>query len=150
MTMKYAGLSHIAIRVSDLDKARAFYVDILGFQPIRQSDHHFLANVHGSLIGFIKPDQNMPVGDSFSPFRIGLDHVALGVPNRKALESLKVALDSAGVRNNGIQHDQGEQTDYIAFYDPDGIAWEFFIMPLPVRIALGLSRLIGLKIPMRG
>ncbi len=150
MRLKYLGLNHVLLRVSDMPKARAFYIDLLGFQPIQQNDQQFLANVHGSLIGIVAADAQTPTGDTFNPFRIGLDHLALGVPNRKALKVLKAALDGAGVRNNGIERDSVAKTDYISFYDPDGIAWEFYVMSLPVRLILALSRLLGLRIPPQG
>ena len=38
-------------------------------------------------------------------------------------------LDAAGVRNNGVQDDTLTGARYIAFYDPDGIAWELYAMP---------------------
>jgi catechol 2,3-dioxygenase-like lactoylglutathione lyase family enzyme len=147
MSMSYLGLSHVALRVSDLAKARKFYVETLGFQPIQQTDHLILSNVHGSLVGLIGPDPKTPAGDTFNPFRIGLDHIALTVPNRGALEKLKSALDSAGVRNNGIEKDSF--AEFITFYDPDGIAWEFYVMPLQIRLVLALSGLLGFKIPPR-
>jgi len=150
MRLKYLGLNHVLLRVSDMAKARAFYIDLLGFQPLQQNERQFLANVHGSLIGIVAADAQTPTGDTFNPFRIGLDHLALGVPNRKALETLKKALESANIRNNGIERDSVGKTDYISFYDPDGIAWEFYVMPFPIRLALGLSGLLGFKLPAQG
>jgi len=146
--MKFLGLSHVALRVTDLAKARAFYVDILGFQPIQENKELILNNVHGSLVALIAADPtNTPKGDTFNPFRVGLDHIALGVPNHGALDTLKAALDRAGVHNNGIEKDTTGGSDYISFYDPDGIAWEFYVMPIQARLALGLSGLLGLKLP---
>jgi len=40
-------------------------------------------------------------------------------------------LDAGGVRNNGVQDDTLTGARYIAFYDPDGIAWELYAMPVP-------------------
>jgi catechol 2,3-dioxygenase-like lactoylglutathione lyase family enzyme len=63
--------------------------------------------------------------DRFDPFRIGLDHLALAV-SAAELPGLKRRLDAAGVRNNGIEHDNQSGADSITFYDPDEIAWEFY------------------------
>jgi hypothetical protein len=41
-------------------------------------------------------------------------------------------LDAAGVRNNRVQDDTLTGTRYIAFYRPDGIAWELYATPVPV------------------
>ena len=40
----------------------------------------------------------------FDPFRVGLDHLALAL-SAADLPGLKQRLDGAGVRNNGIEHD---------------------------------------------
>ena len=73
-------------------------------------------------------DAEAPEGDFFNPFRVGLDHFALGVEN-DALEGLVAMLDEVGARNNGIQVFEGSGALYISAYDPDGIAWEFFGKP---------------------
>jgi glyoxylase I family protein len=147
MPMKFLGLSHIALRVSDLAKAKAFYVGTLGFQVLTESDQLVLTHSRGLVMGLIGNSPQTPDGDTFNPFRVGLDHIALSVPNRAALEKLKTSLDAAGIRNNGIERDTIGKVDYISFYDPDGIAWEFYTMPLMVRIALGLANVFGIKLP---
>ncbi len=72
-----------------------------------------------------------PQGDHFDPYRVGLDHLALAVPDRAALDGLKEALDAADVRHNGIQENPLSHASYISFYDPDGIAWEFYVSDSP-------------------
>ena len=49
--------------------------------------------------------------------------------NAESLHELKQQLDAAGVRNNGVQEDTLTGARYIAFYDPDGIAWELYATP---------------------
>jgi hypothetical protein len=39
--------------------------------------------------------------------------------------------DAAGVHNNGVQDDTLTGATYIAFCDPDGIAWELYATPVP-------------------
>ena len=51
--------------------------------------------------------------------------------NADLLNELKVQLDAAGVRNNGVEDDTLTGARYIALYDPDGIAWELYAMPTP-------------------
>ena len=50
----------------------------------------------------------------------------LAVENPSILEDLKRDLDTAGVRNNGVEEDRETHAKYISFYDPDGIAWELY------------------------
>ena len=47
----------------------------------------------------------------------------------ESLHELKRQLDAAGVRNNGVEDDTLTGATYIAFYDPDGIAWELYAVP---------------------
>jgi glyoxylase I family protein len=73
----------------------------------------------------IAPTEQTRAEDRFDPFRVGLDHLALTV-SAADLPGLKQRLDAAGVRNNGIEHDDQSGADSITFYDPDEIAWEFY------------------------
>ena len=100
----------------------------MGFAKVLDIDGLSLVAGHGTLLGLRGGATETQAGDTFSPFRIGLDHVALGV-SATALESLKAGLDAAHVRNNGIEQDDLTGASYIAFYDPDGIAWELYAMP---------------------
>jgi catechol-2,3-dioxygenase len=62
-------------------------------------------------------------GQSFNPCRIGLDHVALQVPNRDELEAWHVSLVAEGVTCSAIEPSPfGLHVNK----DPDGIAIELF------------------------
>ena len=37
------------------------------------------------------------------------------------------ALSAAGIENTGAKHDETLDKDYVAFKDPDRIAWEFYM-----------------------
>jgi catechol 2,3-dioxygenase-like lactoylglutathione lyase family enzyme len=68
-----------------------------------------------------------PARDRFNPFRIGLDHIALGCENEAGLQAVAEALRASGIENSGIKSDpQLKERRYVAFKDPDGIAWEFY------------------------
>jgi len=123
--METEGLHHIGLRVSNIERAKAFYTSALGFASVLDTDGLSLVGGHGTLLGLRGGAPETPAGDTFSPFRVGLDHVALGV-GAAALESLKASLDAANVRNNGIEHDDLTGASYVSFYDPDGIAWELY------------------------
>lgn len=128
MTIETSGLSHIGLRVTDQARAVAFYRDVLGFQVLRELPTVALLNAHGSIIA-VRGGPETPPGDHFDPFRVGLDHLALGVADPAALKGMKQSLDAAGVPNNGVQQDDFTGAPYIAFYDPDGIAWELYASP---------------------
>jgi glyoxylase I family protein len=129
MALETNGLHHLAIRVTDLARARAFYVETLGFQPVLELPGLVIVNANGSLLGIRGSAAETPPGDRFDPYRVGLDHLALGVGQVADLAHLKEQLDRTDVRNNGIEDDPVLGTKYISFYDPDGIAWELYAMP---------------------
>jgi len=129
MGISAAGFSHVAIRVTDLARAKQFYTGTLGFQLVIETNELFLVNVGGILLGVRGDDRETTTGDRFNPYRVGLDHLALAVPNKDALQQMKGELDTAGVPNNGLEDDALTGATFISFYDPDGIAWELYVMP---------------------
>src|SRR5438105_1383172 len=126
MKLNANGLSHLGLRVTNLARAKHFYVDILECQLVRETDGGMLVNVSGMLVALYETDSYSSSYDRFNPFRVGLDHLALAVENPSILEDLKRDLDAAGVLNNGVEEDPETHSQYISFYDPDGIAWELY------------------------
>jgi glyoxylase I family protein len=125
MTTDVTNVGHIALRVTDLARARSFYTEALGFPLVRQTERACFVTIGGLLFVLLAGTEQTAAADRFDPFRVGLDHLALGVP-ADALPDLKQQLDAAGVRNNGIEHDERTGAESITFYDPDDIAWEFY------------------------
>ncbi len=125
--IKTPGIHHVTLRSTDLQRSRAFYVDILGF-PVALESANLLVTMAGSTAVVVRgPDTKTPVGDIFNPFRVGLDHVALTCRSEAELERVAVALDRAGIENTGIRVDPTLGKRYVAFKDPDRIAWEFYM-----------------------
>ncbi len=131
MALHVRGLDHIALRVTNLARSKAFYIQTLGFEVAVDIPTLVLVTGYGIQLGMRgDEDQTLP-GDRFDPYRVGLDHLALAVPDRGTLDGLKGTLDAAGVRHNGIQENPLSHAPYISFYDPDGIAWEFYVADPP-------------------
>ena len=126
MKLNANGLSHIGLRVTDIARAKHFYVDTLGGQLVREIDGAVLINMYGMLFALYGDDSNSSRKDHFDPFRVGLDHIALAIEDPNILVNLKQELDAARVRNNGVEVDPETHDRYISFYDPDGIAWELY------------------------
>jgi glyoxylase I family protein len=122
-------LGHLGLRVSDLARAKRFYVDTLEFGLLRETPAAVFIDAHGLLIALLGPADQTDAGDRFDPFHIGLDHLALAIADAGELEGLREQLDAAGVPNHGIEQDPTTGATYISFYDPDGIAWELYAMP---------------------
>lgn len=127
MKLPSTGLAHLGLRVTDLARARQFYVDTLGFEPLRDLPDLLICNAYGTFIAFRGNATQTSSSDRFDPYRVGLDHVALEVSSVNALEDIKRELDLAGAPNNGIEHDELTQANYISVFDPDGIAWELYV-----------------------
>jgi glyoxylase I family protein len=131
MKLNANGLSHLGLRVTDLARAKRFYVDTLGCQLVREIDGAVLVNMYGTLIALYGAESYSPSDDRFDPFRVGLDHLALAVEDTSMLEKMRQDLDAARVRNNGVEEDPETHDKYISFYDPDGIAWELYSVSPP-------------------
>ena len=126
--MTTAGVHHVALRCSDLSRARVFYVERLGFPLLMESDALFIFAAGNTAIAVRAPDAQTAASDRFDPFRIGLDHVALGCQDPAELRRVASALDESGIDNTGVKTDATLGKEYVAFKDPDGIAWELFMV----------------------
>jgi glyoxylase I family protein len=125
MTDSVTGIGHIALRITDLPRAKRFYTESLGFPLAGEAEHTCFVRIGGTTVVLIAGTAQTAPDDHFDPFRVGLDHLALAVP-ATALPELKQRLDAAGVRNNGIERDDRSRAESITFYDPDHVAWEFY------------------------
>jgi glyoxylase I family protein len=127
--MDTPGINHVILTVSNLDRSRAFYRDVLGFEV------HDIPPEFGSMCYFSLNDQSSvwllthdqtPSGDRFSEFRVGLDHLAFTAPNKEALHALADKLIAAGVDTKGVELFHGKWL-YCAFRDPDNIQLEYWM-----------------------
>ena len=126
--IKTSGVHHIAIRVSNFERSKAFYIDKLGFQTALEKPDLLIFFAGNTAIAIKGPEGKTAPGDQFNPFRVGLDHIALGCENRGELERVANALANHSIENTGIKLDETLNKDYIAFKDPDRISWEFYMV----------------------
>jgi glyoxylase I family protein len=126
MRFDVRGYSHIAIRVTDLARARAFYVGLLGLPVALELDGVVLVRVGDGLLGIRGDASETPAGDRFVPYRVGLDHVSFAVASTDELARLQRELDDADVPNDGIHDEPDLDAQGLVFYDPDGIALELY------------------------
>ena len=131
MQIQTNGLSHLALRVTDLARSKQFYSETLGFPVIMEMGDIVLVNANGILLAMRGGNPATAPDDRFNPYRVGLEHVALAVADPADLEGMQQQLDAVGVRNNGVEDDASTGGRYISFYDPDGIAWELYFLPSP-------------------
>ena len=125
INMKTTGVHHVALRSTDLARAKVFYVDRLGFPLLLASAELFLFLAGGTAIGVRGPSPDTPPEDVFNPFRVGLDHIALGCTDALELHRVAAALTQAGVEHTGVKTDELLQKEYIAFKDPTASSGSF-------------------------
>jgi glyoxylase I family protein len=125
--IKTPSVHHIALRVTDFERARRFYGETLGFPVVFEEPDLFLFMAGSTAIGVRGPAADTPRGDVFSPFRVGLDHLAIACEDESELERVADQLTAAGVENTGVKMDETLGKRYVAFKDPDRISWEYYM-----------------------
>ena len=120
-------IHHLRLTVSDVDRSRAFYTEVVGFEFVMDLPSGvFLSNgAVGLGIGPSPAPDRAPAGDRFDEARVGLDHLSFRVESRGELERTAGLLDERGVP-------RGEVTDLgdafglyvLAFRDPDNVQLE--------------------------
>ena len=116
---------HIAIISSDWDKAKAFYIDKLGFTLIREvyrpevGDYLRMMTLGETTIEiFIKPNYPERVNN---PEAKGLRHLAFHVEN---VEPVVSWLNSMGIETEPVREDKVNGGRFTFFKDPDGLPLE--------------------------
>jgi len=130
---------HLRLTVTDVERSRAFYTELLGFQvamdapPPADDPHHDLAvdllqdgivMVNGDLLLGLRPVDAERASDRFDPFRCGLDHLSFGVAGRAELEAALQAFEDRGVEHSEITDLPPFGIAVLPFKDPDGVALE--------------------------
>jgi len=131
---------HLRLTVTDVERSRAFYTELLGFQiamdapPPADDPYHDLTveilqggivMINGDTLVGLRPVDTERASDRFDPFRCGLDHVSFGVANRAELEAAVQAFEARGVEHGGITDLPPFGIAVLPFKDPDGLALEF-------------------------
>ena len=118
---------HLRLTVSDVERSRAFYAEVLGFQQVMDLPSGvFLTNgVIGLGIGPSPDPGRAPADDRFDEARIGLEHLSFQVASRDALVGAAQLLDERDIPRGEIT-DLGDALGLyiLAFRDPDNIQLE--------------------------
>lgn len=124
---KTPGIHHIAIRCMDMATTKNFYQNIIGI-PLVMDTPDLMIFAAWSVYLALKPaSPRDKTYTSFSPFEVGLDHIAMTCETEEELKRFAKGLADAGVENTGVKLDETLQKLYVAFKDPDRIQWEFYM-----------------------
>jgi glyoxylase I family protein len=135
-----AGLSHLGLSVSNLERSISFYCDVLGATlartPYDGDSPAFSGRMAVVIIGSLILDlfeHSGNGGGQFEPSSTGLDHLALVAQSSEDLQRWARWLDLQKVRHSEFRDAQGMGSMF-DFADSDGIQWEFlFLDPEKLR-----------------
>lgn len=124
--MKLNSVHHIAIIVSDIEKAREFYIKKLGFEVIRENYRKerddwkldLRVDEHTELEIFAEKNPPKRVN---RPEACGLRHLAFRV---ESVEETVKELDEIGIECEPIRTDTYTGEKMTFFFDPDGLPLE--------------------------
>ena len=124
--MKLNSVHHIAIIVSDIEKAREFYIKKLGFEAIRENYRKerddwkldLRVDEHTELEIFAEKNPPKRVN---RPEACGLRHLAFRV---ESVEETVTELDEIGIECEPIRTDTYTGEKMTFFFDPDGLPLE--------------------------
>lgn len=124
--MKLSSIHHIAIIVSDIEKAREFYAQKLGFEVIRENYRveredwklDLRLDEHTELEIFAEKNPPQRVNH---PEACGLRHLAFRV---ESVEETVKELESLGIECEPVRFDTYTKDKMTFFHDPDGLPIE--------------------------
>jgi catechol 2,3-dioxygenase-like lactoylglutathione lyase family enzyme len=130
-----AGINHVAILTTDLQRFIDFYVEIFEVEPLFREDtpafrHAILRAGQSSRLHPVEVNGNahgQALPDMFA--RGHLDHIALASPSRAAFEKVRTRLMERG-HSSGVVEDLGA-FQAVWFNDPDGMRGELTMITDP-------------------
>jgi catechol 2,3-dioxygenase len=119
------GIGHVHLKVADLDRALAFYRDVLGFQVTQRYGNEAAFLSAGGYHHHIGLNTWESAGGSPPPPRAtGLYHLAILYPTRKELADALRRLIKAGIPLDGASDHGVSEALYLR--DPDGNGVELY------------------------
>ena len=125
--------THFSLSVTDLDRSLGFYRDVLGLRVLVEPfDGEVFEGREAMLLAgrtaLCLQEHAANSGDRFDATTTGLDHFALLVPSRPALDEWASRLDEAGVSHSEVK-EIPPFGHMIELHDPDGMQLELHALP---------------------
>src|SRR5690606_7193363 len=115
-------VSHVKIKVQNLQKSIQFYKEIIGFDILEETSTtaKFTTDGKTSILSIEQPENAMPKQGRTA----GLYHFAILLPTKKDLANIVVHLAESGIRLGSSDHLVSEA---LYLNDPDGNGIEIYI-----------------------
>jgi glyoxylase I family protein len=129
-------IHHLRLTVTDLERSRSFYTNLLGFNVAVESPEATdpestalaavlfggIVMIRGNLLLGLRPVARAE--DAFDEDRVGLDHLSFGVPSQDDLERAVALLDEHAVPHGPITALESFGIYVLPFRDPDNVQLE--------------------------
>ena len=89
-------VNHLTIRVQDLDRTAEFFERVFGWDVDSSLSDRRRVQIGNTRLVFKEVLPETPKGDRFSEFRVGVDHILLGVEGLDELAPIADRLRRAG------------------------------------------------------
>ncbi|MEU4607101.1 VOC family protein [Kribbella sp. NPDC023972] len=121
----FAGIDHLSLSVTQLDRSERFYTDVLGLMPLLDfgTARTLIDRPSGFILALVKHEAGTT--EPFTELTTGLDHIGLTAASRGELVEWERRFDAYGVPYTPIR--DMEFGSHLNFRDPDNIALEFSV-----------------------
>jgi catechol 2,3-dioxygenase-like lactoylglutathione lyase family enzyme len=123
--VRVVGIDHISLRVSDFERSKAFYGELLPFMGFRVLDEY------PDAIGWTNGKTRLWIGQADAPGRrkhrtgdVGFHHYAFELRSRRDVDRLEAFVRSLGARIVDPAAEYYEDYYAVFFLDPDGLKLE--------------------------
>jgi catechol 2,3-dioxygenase-like lactoylglutathione lyase family enzyme len=127
------GMAHVILTVSQWDKARAFYAELLPFLGMSKvyDGNNFLYHVGGRTAIGIQRCAPEHENERFVANRVGMHHLCLRARSREDVEAAAAKLRDMGayIDRGPMEGDFAPGYYFFVFEDPDGIRLEVNFIP---------------------
>jgi catechol 2,3-dioxygenase-like lactoylglutathione lyase family enzyme len=131
--IELSGMAHVILTVSQWEKARAFYGELLPFLGMTKvyDGNNFLYHVGGRTALGIQRGAEGQEGERFVSSRVGLHHLCLRARSREDVDEVAAKLRAMGARidRGPLEGDWAPGYYFVVFEDPDGIRLEVNFIP---------------------
>jgi catechol 2,3-dioxygenase len=125
--IRLSGIGHVLLRVSDVERSRAFYSTVLGLKVVEEDPEHggiFMALEGQGHTVDLFPAQNAEAAPRATAGGVGVHHIAFHVGSEEALRDAYFTLQDHGVIVVRAVDHVSQKSIY--FDDPDGNRLEIY------------------------